>query len=68
MADGETGLVVAERDAAGTAEALIRLLKDDALRRQMGTRARERALAEGTWARRMQEYDRALRELAEGGR
>lgn len=62
--DGETGLVVRERDAAATAQALLRLLHDDALRKRMGARAREVALAEGTWRGRMREYDRMLRKLS----
>lgn len=66
--DGETGLVVRERDAGATARALVRLLEDAELRRRMGERARERASAEGTWAQRMRAYDRLLRELAEEGR
>lgn len=66
--DGETGLVVQERDAGATAQALVRLLKDEVLRRRMGEKARERAVAEGTWAQRMRAYDRLLRELAEARR
>lgn len=62
--DGETGLVVREKDATATAQALIRLLGDGALRRRMGERARAAALAEGTWRGRMREYDFLLRKLA----
>ena len=41
--DGETGLVVPQHDPEATAEAIIRLLSDDALRAQMGDAARRRA-------------------------
>lgn len=68
VVDGETGLVVRQRDVAGTAEALGRLLGDAGFRRKLGDNARARALSKGTWAMRMQEYDRLLRELAGAGR
>lgn len=42
--DGVTGLVVAERDAAGLAEALAALAEDDALRTRLGDAGRERVL------------------------
>lgn len=62
--EGETGLVVREKDRSATARALIRLLQDNAMRHEMGKRARARALKEGTWRARMGEYDRLLRGLA----
>ena len=43
VVDGETGLLVPPGDADALARALIRLLKDDALRRRMGEAGRERA-------------------------
>ncbi len=43
---GETGLVVPPGDAAALAAALARLLGDEALRREMGERARRRAREE----------------------
>lgn len=61
--DGATGLVVREKDAAATAQALLRLLGDDELRRRMGERARAAALEESTWRVRMREYDCLLRRL-----
>jgi len=39
--DGETGFLVEERDIAGMAQAMVRLLKDKALCRSMGEKARE---------------------------
>src|SRR4051812_11802526 len=43
VADGETGVLVAPRDHAAMAEAIVRLLKDETLRRQMGDAGRARA-------------------------
>jgi glycosyltransferase involved in cell wall biosynthesis len=43
---GENGLLVPPRQAAPLAEALERLIRDGDLRRAMGTRGRQRALAE----------------------
>jgi glycosyltransferase involved in cell wall biosynthesis len=43
VADGETGILVAPRDHDAMAEAIVRLLKDDTLRRQMGDAGRARA-------------------------
>jgi L-malate glycosyltransferase len=43
VADGETGILVAPRDHDAMAEAIVRLLKDETLRRQMGNAGRARA-------------------------
>src|SRR6478736_6085465 len=43
VVDGETGVVVAPRDHDAMAEAIVRLLKDDDLRRRMGDAGRARA-------------------------
>ena len=50
IADGETGLLVPPRDPAALADALNKLLTDDALREAMGRAARERVEREFTWA------------------
>jgi len=42
VVDGETGLLAPERDAAGLAERIIRLLDDDARRQRMARAGRER--------------------------
>ena len=44
VADGDTGILVAPKDAAALAAALERLLADGDARKAMGRRARERAL------------------------
>lgn len=48
---GRTGLLVEPDSAAGLREALQKLLHDAGLRRDMGRRARERALREFSWRR-----------------
>jgi glycosyltransferase involved in cell wall biosynthesis len=44
--DGETGILVAPRDADALAEAIMRLAEDPHLRRRMGAAARTRAEAD----------------------
>ena len=47
VADGETGIVIADpEDTQAVADAFARLLDDDELRRRMGQRSRERVLEE----------------------
>ncbi len=60
--EGETGVSVPPDDPQATAAAIIALLDDDAARRRMGHRARELA-ARATWAERVADYDRLLREV-----
>lgn len=48
---GRTGLLVEPGSAAGLREALRELLSDQGRRREMGRRARERALGEFSWER-----------------
>jgi len=50
IVDGETGLLVPQNDPQATAEALVRLLTDNALRTRMGQAARLRAHTL-SWAR-----------------
>jgi phosphatidylinositol alpha-1,6-mannosyltransferase len=61
--DGKTGIGVPENDAAATAEALTRLLCDDALRSSMAQAALARAQCEQTWEFRARAYDDLLREV-----
>jgi len=60
---GETGLVARENDPESTAEAILQLLEDPALRQRMGEQAQRRALGEQTWAASAAQYDRVLREV-----
>lgn len=75
VTDGDTGLLVPVHDPAALAEATIRLLEDDALRREMGARARQMARERfdaRRWAERLHEvYAGARNErdaVAAGGR
>jgi phosphatidylinositol alpha-1,6-mannosyltransferase len=63
---GETGLVVPPDDPGETADAVVRLLGSEALRKSMGQKARTRALEEQSWASRIGEYDELFHRLAEG--
>jgi glycosyltransferase involved in cell wall biosynthesis len=47
--DGETGFIVEKNDAPQMAQALLRLLEEDALRESMGKAGRQRALTYFTW-------------------
>jgi len=64
VADGVTGLVVAERDVTGLSSAIERLLTDRALAARLGDTARRWAIAEGSWSRAAERfegvYDRAV--------
>ncbi len=61
--DGVTGYAVEPDNPQAVAGALVRLLRDKDLRRDMGQAARERALREQTWEQRAQAYDSLLRGL-----
>ena len=54
--DGLTGLVVPPEDPEAIAAHVLRLLRDDALRRKLGKNALDRARAEMSWRRRGGEY------------
>lgn len=66
IVDGETGLLVAQRDAGATAAALDRLLSDAAMRRRMGEAARARA-PQFAWSRLASALADRYRELASRG-
>jgi phosphatidyl-myo-inositol dimannoside synthase len=63
VVDGETGIVVPRDDVDSTANALLRLLGDDALRERLGRAAKERAFSEQTWEARGAEYEGFLSEF-----
>jgi len=50
--DGETGLLFPEQDVRALTQALARLVRDEALRRRLGDRARAAAGLEASWRRR----------------
>ena len=64
IVDGETGLAVPADDPHATAAAAAALLADPVRLRRMGERARERALAEQTWDRRVDRYAAILESIA----
>ena len=49
VVDRETGFLVDKNDVRATAEAILRLLRDEPLRTMMGRAARQRALEKFTW-------------------
>lgn len=59
--DGETGFVVDGQNIAAIAEAIIKLLKDDNLRIEMGERARKKVLEELTTAKQVSKIDSHIR-------
>ena len=66
--DGETGVTVPQNDPVATAQAIIRLLSDEAKLRSMGKAARDRATREQTWAKRVVRYETLLSSLVAGPR
>jgi len=63
VVDGETAIVVPLEDPQATAQAIIRLLRDPALARRLADQGLQRAQAEQTWERRLDEMDQALQEM-----
>lgn len=67
VADGETGLLVPERDPAALAEALLSLLGDPARRRALGSAGRRRVEEELHWGAIARVHDRLYREAVARG-
>ena len=63
VVDGVTGLVVPPEDPDAIAAHVLRLLRDDQLRRKLGKNALERARAEMSWRKRGGEYHDLLSSL-----
>lgn len=64
VVDGTTGIVCRADDPRDVADALVRLLDQPVERDRMGRLARERALASGTWAHRVDRYRDAIERVA----
>ena len=64
VVDGETGLLVAPRDHEAMAEAIVRLLKDAALREQLGATALRRVREKFSAERMVEETLRVYRRVA----
>ncbi len=62
--DGHTGVLVAPGDWTAMADAAIRLLTDEPLRRRMGEAARARAEADFVWPAVIRRHEEVLRALA----
>ncbi len=62
--DGKTGFVVDKNDASALADALLKLLEDDALRESMGRAGRQRVLDYFTWDRVAQAMIKRYEQLA----
>jgi phosphatidylinositol alpha-1,6-mannosyltransferase len=61
--EGRTGLLVEPDDPCATAGAVLRLLDDDSLRREMGAVAQCHVQETGTWGQRAAVYDRILKHV-----
>jgi glycosyltransferase involved in cell wall biosynthesis len=61
--DGEEGLHFREADAADLARAIERLADDPALRRRLGTAARERVVTRYSWKRHCEQLEAVLTEM-----
>jgi L-malate glycosyltransferase len=64
VVDGETGFIVEPRDHAAMAEAIVRLLKDEALRNRMGAAGRARVESRFSSERMVQETLRVYKRVA----
>ncbi len=53
ITDGQEGILVPARNVPLLAEAILRLLRDDGLRKKLGMNSRKRALADFSWDRRV---------------
>jgi phosphatidylinositol alpha-1,6-mannosyltransferase len=67
VVDGETGLLVDGRSSAEVARAVVRLLCDPALATRLGTRGRQRALAEFDGRRQHEQFENVLRTVSPVG-
>jgi glycosyltransferase involved in cell wall biosynthesis len=68
VTDGVTGLLVAPRDAEGTAAAILRLLRDPAEAARLGDAARRRVHERYALGRVADQFDRLYRRVLGGVR
>ena len=61
--EGQTGLIVPQRDPRATADAIVALLSDEVMREEYGNNARIRAVTEQTWESRAKSYDLLFRQI-----
>lgn len=61
--DQQTGIVVRENDPETVANAVISLLNDDGFRKRLSNNARERAVKEATWTKRVAMYASLFRDV-----
>lgn len=66
VTDGETGLLVPERDPAALAAALGRVIDDPALAERLGRAARERVTSQLTWRHIATRHDAIWRQIRPG--
>jgi phosphatidylinositol alpha-1,6-mannosyltransferase len=60
---GKTGFVVPAENSQSVAQAVMKILQDASLCKQMGEKALQRAMAEQTWSASMAQYNQALMQL-----
>jgi|WetSurMetagenome_2_1015567.scaffolds.fasta_scaffold00094_39 glycosyltransferase involved in cell wall biosynthesis len=66
VSDGETGFIVPKRDEKLLAERIVTLLKNKDLASSMGTKGRERVIAEFTWEKVAQRLIRVYERIGHG--
>lgn len=64
--DGKTGILVEYADHSSLAAAILRLLKDDGLRQEMGRRGRARAEERFTWEKVVDALESVYKEVVRG--
>jgi glycosyltransferase involved in cell wall biosynthesis len=63
VVEGETGFLLRARDVSGIAEAILKLIRDPKMRKEMGKKARERFLAHFTAEAMVRETERVYEQL-----
>lgn len=63
VSDGVNGIVVPQEDAQSMGRALVRLIRDPPLRRELGRQARASVVGRFTWSRTVDKYEALYRRL-----